>query len=200
MQGSFTRLQQAVRWARANGISVMVDLHGAVASQNGWDESGRKGAVGWFDTSDNMRRTLAAIQTFATEFAKPAYGGTVVACVLRVDSSHSWSRIEVVNEPLTNQRSTSATRLSFLSSYMAQAFAIIHSPGLPFAFTCVPTGPRRTLTAQIPRRIPVSRILVQVHAVEDLEGRRVRVRGCDPSDRPGSPITSTAPSRLRACA
>jgi len=175
VQGSFVRLQRAVLWARANGISVMVDLHGAVASQNGWDESGRKGAVGWFDTSDNMRRTLAAIQTFATEFAKPAYGGTVVACVLRVDSSHSLSRIEVVNEPLTNQRSTSATRLSFLSSYMAQAFAIIHSPGLPFAFACAPTSPP-TLTPQLPRRVSVPRVLVQVHAIEDLEGRRVSVR------------------------
>jgi len=55
----------AFRTARANGISVLLDLHGAPGSQNGWDHSGRAGEIGWYQTPENIAHTLRVIEDLA---------------------------------------------------------------------------------------------------------------------------------------
>jgi glucan 1,3-beta-glucosidase len=37
----------ALEQAQQNGLKLILDLHGAPGSQNGWDHSGRSGKIGW---------------------------------------------------------------------------------------------------------------------------------------------------------
>ncbi|RDW82730.1 putative glucan 1,3-beta-glucosidase-2 [Coleophoma cylindrospora] len=83
VQGQLPILDRAIGWARSAGIKVMLDLHGAPGSQNGYDNSGRKGAIQW-QTGDTVSNTIAAIKTLADRYAADA---DVV------------SAIELLNEP-----------------------------------------------------------------------------------------------------
>lgn len=77
-------LEKAVQWSRNHGLKVIIDLHGAPGSQNGFDNSGRKGSANWPNDPNNSQRALNVISTIAARFAK--YDGTVTA-------------IELLNEP-----------------------------------------------------------------------------------------------------
>ena len=77
-------LERAVQWAGKYGLKVIIDLHGAPGSQNGFDNSGHKGAANWPTNQKNADRAVAVITTIAARFAK--YQGTVTS-------------IELLNEP-----------------------------------------------------------------------------------------------------
>ncbi|KAF2822444.1 glycoside hydrolase [Ophiobolus disseminans] len=47
VQGAYDKLGEALDWASGAGLKVMIDLHGAPESQNGFDNSGKYGNVGW---------------------------------------------------------------------------------------------------------------------------------------------------------
>jgi len=84
--GQYPYLIQAVQWAKELGLKVFLDIHGAPGSQNGWEETGIVGEVGFFDNTTNSDRTLAALKNLTSEFVKPVYGGVV-------------TNIEPLNEP-----------------------------------------------------------------------------------------------------
>lgn len=47
IQGQADYLDQAIGWARTYGLKVIIDLHGAPGSQNGYDNSGHRGDELW---------------------------------------------------------------------------------------------------------------------------------------------------------
>ncbi|KAF9182410.1 hypothetical protein BGZ51_004746 [Haplosporangium sp. Z 767] len=53
---SLDYLLLGLQWAAKYGIRVMVELHGAPGSQNGWNHSGRVGKIGWLDGTPNGER------------------------------------------------------------------------------------------------------------------------------------------------
>jgi glucan 1,3-beta-glucosidase len=55
----------AFRTAKAHGLSVLLDLHGVPGSQNGWDHSGRQGALGWHTSKENIAHSLRIIEDLA---------------------------------------------------------------------------------------------------------------------------------------
>ncbi|TFK99556.1 exo-1-3-beta-glucanase [Pterulicium gracile] len=70
ISGQLPYLQRAVEWASKYGIKVMVDLHGAPGSQNGFDNSGlRTDNPTWATNPNNIARTNAVIKRIATLFA-----------------------------------------------------------------------------------------------------------------------------------
>ncbi|KAH7910928.1 glycoside hydrolase family 5 protein [Hygrophoropsis aurantiaca] len=70
IQGQLPYLQQAVTWAGVYGLKVIIDLHGAPGSQNGYDNSGeRLPYPGWHSNQTNIDRTDAIIKTIASMFA-----------------------------------------------------------------------------------------------------------------------------------
>ncbi|KAF8931366.1 hypothetical protein BGZ58_007673 [Dissophora ornata] len=82
---SLDYLLQGLKWAAKYGIRVMVELHAAPGSQNGWNHSGRGGKIEWMDgTSEgqkNGRRTLEytkqlikLLQGPGMEHVSPMYG------------------------------------------------------------------------------------------------------------------------------
>jgi glucan 1,3-beta-glucosidase len=58
-------LDWAFRTAKANGIGVLLDLHGAPGSQNGWDHSGRAGSLGWHASKENIDHSLRVVEDLA---------------------------------------------------------------------------------------------------------------------------------------
>ncbi|GHJ85708.1 hypothetical protein NliqN6_2110 [Naganishia liquefaciens] len=86
IQGQKEYLYRAIGWARQYGIKVIIDLHGAPGSQNGFDNSGRRGSANWADDQRNVDRTRGVVQSLAGEFSDGQYYGVVTA-------------IAVLNEP-----------------------------------------------------------------------------------------------------
>ncbi|KAF9262542.1 exo-1,3-beta-glucanase [Marasmius fiardii PR-910] len=69
ISGQLPYLQRAVGWAANHGLKLIVDLHGAPGSQNGFDNSGqRKATPEWASNSNNVARTNAIIKTIADMF------------------------------------------------------------------------------------------------------------------------------------
>ena len=65
--GAWTYLLQALTWARTYSIHVILDLHGAPGSQNGYDNSGQRTSNPiWGVTPDNITRTIDTL-TFIAE-------------------------------------------------------------------------------------------------------------------------------------
>ena len=60
-------VDNAMQWARNQGLQVLIDLHGAPGSQNGFDHSGRSGAVGW-TKPENIEATIHALEVIARRY------------------------------------------------------------------------------------------------------------------------------------
>jgi len=65
--GAWPYLLQAVSWANKHSIHVIIDLHGAPGSQNGYDNSGQRTPNPLWDSNPaNVSRTLDVIKYIAT--------------------------------------------------------------------------------------------------------------------------------------
>ena len=73
----------ALAQAQKNNLKLLLDLHGAPGSQNGWDHSGRSGPINWPNDPQNIKETLRVLESFAQKYGQhPALFG-----------------IELLNEP-----------------------------------------------------------------------------------------------------
>ncbi|KAI9254464.1 glycoside hydrolase superfamily [Phascolomyces articulosus] len=74
---SWDYLMKGIRWARKYGLRVMVELHTAPGSQNGWNHSGRKGQVRWLNGTDGEMYGQLTMDTVTKMmeffFDKPGY-------------------------------------------------------------------------------------------------------------------------------
>lgn len=82
VQGAYEVLAQALDWAQGAGLKVMIDLHGAPGSQNGYDNSGKRGGIAW-GQGDTIQQTLNVLNKIRDDHA----GHPAVAS------------IELLNEP-----------------------------------------------------------------------------------------------------
>ncbi|RKP08972.1 glycoside hydrolase superfamily, partial [Thamnocephalis sphaerospora] len=77
VQDSWEFLLRGVEWARKHGLRVMLELHSAPGSQNGWNHSGREGIVGWMNgTATGLaygERTLRIMREMLEHFSQPKY-------------------------------------------------------------------------------------------------------------------------------
>ena len=89
IKGAAGYIDKAIGWARQTGLKVWIDLHGAPGSQNGYDNSGHNGSIGW-GTGSTVSDTRSIIQQIANKYAQQEYQDCVVA-------------IEVLNEPLATK-------------------------------------------------------------------------------------------------
>ncbi|XWS23861.1 hypothetical protein CRYUN_Cryun28dG0051600 [Craigia yunnanensis] len=84
--GSLDALDNAFLWARKYGLKVIIDLHAAPGSQNGWEHSSsRDSSQEWGKTDENIQQTVAVIEFLTARYAK----------------SPSLYGVELINEPLT---------------------------------------------------------------------------------------------------
>ncbi|KAM7460416.1 hypothetical protein LguiA_006379 [Lonicera macranthoides] len=98
--GSLQALDNAFLWAQRYGLNVIIDLHAAPGSQNGWEHSSsRDGSQEWGNTDDNVEQTVAVIDFLTARYAK----------------SPSLYAVELINEP----RSPGASLESVIKYYRA---------------------------------------------------------------------------------
>lgn len=109
--GSWPFLLRALDWASELGLRVLIDLHGAPGSQNGFDNSGRRGPIEWdAQPPVNLYRTLSVLSNLTGMLApySAAQGGPITA-------------IELLNEPFVS------VDLSFVQSFYTQGYAIVRT-------------------------------------------------------------------------
>ncbi|EPQ26773.1 uncharacterized protein PFL1_05752 [Pseudozyma flocculosa PF-1] len=117
-------IAKALGWARDNNLDVVLDLHGVPGSQNGYDNSGRAGRIGFGDSKDNMDLAILALMRMTELYVNdPSYRGVVKA-------------IEVVNEPKVGG---GAVPLDFLQEFYRKSYAAIRNQIDPKRAPLVPT-------------------------------------------------------------
>ncbi|KAF8972127.1 glycoside hydrolase family 5 protein [Flammula alnicola] len=68
VSGAWTYLLRALTWAEKHNVNVILDLHGAPGSQNGYDNSGqRTGNPVWAVNPNNVTRTVDTLKFLAKE-------------------------------------------------------------------------------------------------------------------------------------
>lgn len=73
---SWRYLLRGIEWARKHGLRINLDVHGLPGSQNGWNHSGRQGAINWLSGSNgatNAKRSLEMHDRLSKFFAQPRY-------------------------------------------------------------------------------------------------------------------------------
>jgi glucan 1,3-beta-glucosidase len=93
VSGADDYLRKAIDWARTTSppLKVVIDLHGAPGSQNGYDNSGQRTKTPTWLTDGGVNgptanQTLCILEAMAQKYACPEYEDVVVA-------------IELLNEP-----------------------------------------------------------------------------------------------------
>lgn len=128
IQGQLPYLRNAVTWASNYGLKLIIDLHGAPGSQNGFDNSGQRMSFpSWQSNQNNIDRTNAIMQQIAAEFG-PQY--------------QTVSAIGPLNEPAGFDGSAvlNAVRSYWLSSYdnirasSANTLELIHDAFQPLSY------------------------------------------------------------------
>jgi len=100
VSGAYEKLGEALDWASGAGLKVMIDLHGAPESQNGFDNSGKYGGVGW-GQGDSVSYTLKVLNKIRDDHAKhPAV-----------------SAIQLLNEPLGPNMDMNTVRQFYMDGW-----------------------------------------------------------------------------------
>jgi len=100
VQGAYSVLGQALDWASGAGLKVMIDLHGAPGSQNGFDNSGRLGAIDWTQ-GDTYDHTINVLNKIRDDHA----------------SHPAVAAIELVNEPMGPELSMDTVRQFYMDGW-----------------------------------------------------------------------------------
>ncbi|KIP08203.1 glycoside hydrolase family 5 protein [Phlebiopsis gigantea 11061_1 CR5-6] len=102
--GAWPYLLQGLTWAKQNGLHVILDLHGAPGSQNGYDNSGQRTSnPAWGSNSENVPRTLDIIKFIAEKL-----GGMI-------------DILELLNEPVGFETSIG----DVIGNYWKQGYQVV---------------------------------------------------------------------------
>lgn len=129
--GDFPPFLENIKWldfafeqANKQNIRVLIDLHGAPGSQNGWDHSGKHGETHWHKDPQNIHLTLDVLERLAKRYA---------SC------PNLWG-IELLNEP-SSQISLSLLKNFYKEGYMRirkycdeKVSVVIHDSFRPFSW------------------------------------------------------------------
>lgn len=97
--GQLPYLQKAVTWAGQYGLKVIIDLHGAPGSQNGFDNSGQRMAYpGWHSNYTNLVRTNAVIKQIVSLFSDQEDVVPVIAPLNEPAGFHGPDVLKVVRQ------------------------------------------------------------------------------------------------------
>lgn len=102
VQGAYVYLGKALDWAQEAGLKVMIDLHGAQGSQNGFDNSGRYGSVEW-TKGDSVQHTLKVISKIRDDHA----------------SHPAVASIQLLNEPMGSSVDMNTVRQFYMDGWGA---------------------------------------------------------------------------------
>lgn len=104
VQGAADYIDAAVDWSRGLGLKIIIDLHGAPGSQNGYDNSGERLANPGWQQGDTVAQTLQVLQTIANKYAQTSYQDVIIG-------------IELLNEPLLYKLNYDEVRQFYRDGY-----------------------------------------------------------------------------------
>lgn len=84
--GARDYIDAAVDWSRGLGLKIIIDLHGAPGSQNGYDNSGQRMDRPTWQSGNTVQRTLQVLKTISQKYAKQEYQDVIIG-------------IQLLNEP-----------------------------------------------------------------------------------------------------
>ncbi|XP_009373176.2 probable glucan 1,3-beta-glucosidase A [Pyrus x bretschneideri] len=102
--GSLYALDKAFLWAQKYGLKVIIDLHAAPGSQNGFEHSAsRDGSQEWGQTDENIQQTVHVIDFLTSRYAKRP----------------NLYAVELINEPLSPGASLQNVTKFYKAGYAA---------------------------------------------------------------------------------
>ncbi|KAF2713629.1 glycoside hydrolase family 5 protein [Pleomassaria siparia CBS 279.74] len=104
VSGASVYIDAAIDWARVLGLKMIIDLHGAPGSQNGFDNSGERLAQPTWQSGNTTAQTLQVLKTISAKYAQASYQDVVVG-------------IELLNEPLMSSLNQDALRQFYRDGY-----------------------------------------------------------------------------------
>ncbi|CAG8952038.1 hypothetical protein HYFRA_00000774 [Hymenoscyphus fraxineus] len=108
LKGADVYLEKAIGWARTAGLKVWVDCHGSPGSQNGFDNSGKAGAVDW-QQSQNLDASISVLKTMATKYGSNKYADVVVGLQM-VNEPVSWGNSKIETTQSWTEKAYNAVR------------------------------------------------------------------------------------------
>ncbi|KAF2657878.1 glycoside hydrolase family 5 protein [Lophiostoma macrostomum CBS 122681] len=102
--GAAPYVDKAVEWARETGLKVIIDLHGAPGSQNGFDHSGQQLATPGWGKGETVNQTYQVLQILEDKYAKREMQSVVIG-------------IQILNEPFLNKLNTTLLKSFYATSY-----------------------------------------------------------------------------------
>ncbi|KAM0331603.1 hypothetical protein ACHAQA_003282 [Verticillium albo-atrum] len=112
---SWRYLLRGIEWARKYGLRVKLDPHALPGSQNGWNHSGRWGAIGWLNGTsgtENRKRSVEMHDRLSKFFAQPRYQNIITFYGL-------------ANEPKMTELSTSE-----VIAWTEECYALVRKNGV----------------------------------------------------------------------
>lgn len=86
VKGAAPYIDAAIDWARGTGLKIIIDLHGAPGSQNGYDNSGQRMDYPQWLQGDTVAQTLSVLHTIAEKYGQAEYDDVMAG-------------IQLLNEP-----------------------------------------------------------------------------------------------------
>ncbi|KAF2001913.1 glycoside hydrolase family 5 protein [Amniculicola lignicola CBS 123094] len=102
--GAAPYLDKAIGWARQTGLKVIIDLHGAPKSQNGFDHSGHKLSAPQWGQGDSLAQTHKVLKIIEDKYAIPSMQDVVIA-------------IELLNEPFLSKLDPNFVKTFYRTGY-----------------------------------------------------------------------------------
>jgi glucan 1,3-beta-glucosidase len=84
--GAAVYIDAAIDWARSLDLRIIIDLHGAPGSQNGYDNSGQRMDRPQWQTGNTVQQTLQVLRTISQKYAQTQYQDVIIG-------------IQLLNEP-----------------------------------------------------------------------------------------------------
>lgn len=102
--GAAPYLDEAINWARQTGLKVIIDLHGAPGSQNGFDHSGQRlPSPGW-SQGNSIEKTHEVLQILYSKYAIKSMQDVVIG-------------IQLLNEPYLNKLDSNTVKQFYKDGY-----------------------------------------------------------------------------------
>ncbi|KZW00959.1 exo-beta-1,3-glucanase [Exidia glandulosa HHB12029] len=132
VQGQLPFLAKAITWAQNQGLKIVLDLHGAPGSQNGFDNSGQKGTPRWQTSQSNIDRTNAIIKKIALQYASQSSVIPIIATLNEPAGFFSQQLLDVTRQYWYD--SYGNVRFPFGNSTQGNTVLMIHDAFQPLSY------------------------------------------------------------------
>ncbi|KAJ7757809.1 glycoside hydrolase family 5 protein [Mycena maculata] len=133
IQGQLPYLQKAITWATNQSLKLIIDLHGAPGSQNGFDNSGHRISFPeWHSNATNVQRTDTIIKQIASMVANNYENVPIIAPLNEPAGFDGNAVLSVVNQYWHD--SYGNIRYPFGSTQQSNTVELIHDAFQPLSY------------------------------------------------------------------